>query len=436
MPRTKSPEEEEVKLFYHDDEKECGVVQLAITDPSDDENLLLVLTSESTIDIGVVFTIDCDPEGYEDILEENEIKTLEGALIEADEESFWVLEIPAVSPSISKSTRHSTENLRVLPTPFIYRHDWGRCCCVKRGDKLEPVTPERISAGETPWWTSEYSPFQVDLISVAKDPENKSMHIILDDEHVCGNCGHSIWLVLGDKYPAVLPMVKATVSEPEPLCPERSVLEVIKWNSKASAWDMFLKDPHNHEVILDSNLPVAKASEVKLYETEKRFRAINKRQDVKMNIHTIRQAFYYAIGQAREGTWADLDLEVLRSIKGLEEIDIPAVVMDQINSGDPGKKPGSYYETTSSRVHSNYDASHLEHLVDEESSGEDDPDVPEVIEPGSNRREMPDWAKKYTNNPSPEPPHSAGQTDEELLQSAIKLRAILDAFIEKLTKKN
>jgi hypothetical protein len=76
-------------------------------------------------------------------------------------------------------------------------------------------------------------------------------------------------------------------------------------------------------------------------------------------------------------------------------------------------------------------------MVDEESSSDNDPDVPEVIEPGSDRKGAPNWVKKYTNPPSPETTSTPvnTKTDDDLLQSAINLRNVLDAFIEKLTKK-
>jgi hypothetical protein len=409
---------EKIELYRHPLGPESGRVSLVDYDSDGDARLICV--SDKGIDDGVVFDICIDPETYDEICDDEEVATLEGSTVEADAGNLSVVEVPE-EPKV-RSDRTKRGNVRVLKTASMWTHPWGRCCCVKHNGELEPVTPERIANDEVPWWGDALTPFHLDLTTAANDPNNAPMHVLTD--YVCGSCGHSPWVVFPEDVPDEDPIPPEKVEGSEPLCPEDEALADAPWQNKKEAWDDFRLDPHNSRIIQKSGLPVARATERQRYDTEKDFNAINS-QPVQSNVYTIKQAFYFAMGPGRFGTWADFDLDVMRLVKGLEDVDIPGSVLENVELDDDERTEAMHEQAGVRETEAGVDddAEHLEHILDNGDDEFDDEvdDIPEVLEPDSG-------PKRRTRKPRKT--SSVKQAKAQMLNAAIALQKALAAFVK------
>ena len=202
------------KLYHHPIGDEMGMIHIVIPTPDDPDGVRLILSSERGRDLGVVFTVDLDIEDYEGLCEDFEVETLEGCILATSGSDIEIRDTPEEPPPkrLEKVVRQG--NVAFMRTPNLWKHPWGRCCCVKQGT-VEPVTPERIAAGEIPWWDSVHTPFELDLITAGNDIENPNqMHLLADDEGedetICGVCGHYIWVAQGEDVPDELPPPRKT----------------------------------------------------------------------------------------------------------------------------------------------------------------------------------------------------------------------------------
>jgi hypothetical protein len=249
---------------------------------------------------------------------------------------------------------------------------------------------------------------QLDLIAAATDPENKAMHLIAGDDTICGGCGHYVWIQLPEDVPNELPEPPEEEEVEEPLCPERDALDAVGWKNKAAAWEVFYDDPHNKKVIEESGLPIARANERRRFSSENTFEPVNRRSDVKNNLHTVKQVFYFALGNTRSGTWAELDLDILRSIKGLEGVDIPNEVLEMVELDDEDATAAmrEQSESRASMAHVDDDASILETMLDEDAGLEVPSEFMEDDEPESDPEPAPE--------PEPETPKVAVSKAQKL----------------------
>jgi hypothetical protein len=429
-----------IELYRHPLGTECGRVELVDYDSDGDARLICV--SEKGVDDGVVFDISIDPDTYAEICDDQEVATLEGSIVEANESRLEVVEVPEEPPI--RPDRTNRGNVRVLKTSAMWSHPWGRCCCVKHNGELEPVTPERIAADEVSWWGDSLTPFHLDLTAAANDPNNSPMHVLTD--FMCGICEHHPWVVFPEDVPDEEPVPPEEVEGAEPLCPEPGALDDVPWKNKKEAWDIFRLDPHNKRVISKSGLPVARATEKQRYSTEKSFDAINS-QPVASNVYTVKQAFYFAMGKGRSGTWGDFDLDIIRLVKGLEDVDIPALVLEDVELDDDGRTEEMHgaAATRETTATVDDDAEYLEHMmnngdeedyedfdpdeIDEELRDEDETrqhwnnvaDVPEVLEPNSAPKRR---ARKRRKAPTFE------QAKREMLAAAVAFQNALGTFIK------
>ena len=421
--------EESIRLYRHGIGKEMGLIHLVVSSPSNPEDeVSMILTSNRTKDEGVVFTVDMFSEDYDEMCKDHNLPSLEGCILSTFGEEIQIEEVPEEPPPQRPEPDKTKNRLRVLQTPNLWRHKWGRCCCVRRGDELVPVTPEAIANGEVPWWNNIYTPFQLDLIDAARDPEHKAMHVLLDDDLLCGRCNHHVWCVFDEDIPEELPSPPKYVEVADPLCDDQKALDEIVWSSKTEAWEIFYSDEHNHAIVQQCGLAIERANQRKRYSQAKMFDAINRAQSTGTNVYTIKQAFYVALGRARSGTWADLDLGMLRLVTGLEEVDIPVEVLDQVHfdNKDDEKNLKEQVEQRATKTTVDSDATILQFMLDDEASedekddglddkdleeipfdfleDDDDDDMPEVIEPIRQRPKAPERVSKPrvvpTNRPS------------------------------------
>jgi hypothetical protein len=433
----KKKNEDQIELYRHPLGPECGRVELVDYDGDGDARMICI--SERGVDTGVVFDITIDPEVYAEMCDDEEVATLEGSIVEADSGNIEVVEVPDDPPVRPDRTKKG--NVRVLKTAAMWSHPWGRCCCVHHGGELEPVTPERIAADDVPWWGESLTPYQLDLTAAANDPYDAPMHVLTD--FVCGICEHSPWVVFPEDVPDEEPVPPEEVEGEEPLCPERSALDDAEWENKKDAWDVFRLDPHNKRLIDKSGLPVARATERQRFSTEKAFEQINS-QPVTSNIYTVKQAFYFAMGKGRSGTWGDFDLDVMRLVRGLEDVDIPASILEEVDledaeSTEEMRGRAAVRETEASV---DEDAEYLEHMMDdgdeefEEIDMDDEledrlddedetrkhwneaDDGPEVLEPGSRR------TRKRRKSPT------VKQAKRQVVNAAMALQKALGVFIK------
>ena len=317
----------------------------------------------------------------------------------------------------SGAETENKSNVQFLRNPLLWKHKWGRCCCVKHGDDVEPVTPEQIFDGQVPWWNSLYTPFQLDLIAAANNTEAPySMHLLcLYDEQICGVCGHYTWVVVDEDAPDELPPPMEDEECEEPLCPQRDALANIEWSSKADAWQTFVTDPHNQGVIETSGLPVERASQQRKYSNEKSFKKVNRLTG--KNLYTVKQVFYEALGNTRSGTWAEFNLDVIRSVKGLEHIDVPGEILEMVELDDPEDSAELHQMASHRAAKAQIDdqAAVLENMLDEAAGL--DPDEEDEEE-----------ATAYKARSK-----SVARTDQpkkvSMLTAAKALRAALDQFI-------
>jgi hypothetical protein len=159
-----------IALYHQARGKARGLVHLVEYDGVEDDydaEVRLICMSTRKGDKGVIFVVHIDLDDYNEICSDNDVKTLEDCVIAATDRDFELVEVPAKAPPQRPIRAKKTGNLRVLINPSLYKHSWGRCCCVRRGDVLEPVTRERIGAEEIPWWTDTYTPYERDLAACA-----------------------------------------------------------------------------------------------------------------------------------------------------------------------------------------------------------------------------------------------------------------------------
>lgn len=398
----RAKEETRIELYKHPIGQEMGLINLVIptpTDPDDDEQVTMILTSEYAIDEGVVFTVDVYRDIYEEMCSDYEVETLEGCILSTFGEEIRVEEVPEESPFQVPKQPRGKNTLRVLMTPNMWTHNWGRCCCVKHGGDRFAVTRETIAEGKVPFWNSQYTPYELDMIEAAMDPEHKAMHVLLDSDLICGHCGHNIWTVFPEDVPDELPEPPEYIEVDDPLVDDRQALEEIMWSSKREAWELFYEDEHNNSLIKKSGLAVERANNRKRYSQEKKFEPFNRAHGLGRNIYTIKQAFYAALGNTRTGTWADFDLKMLRMIKGLEEADLPAEIIDMVRLDDDEIQQNlqEKVEQRATKATVDEEATILHFMLDDEASQDDDDgddgdgiplefddeddDMPEVREP-------------------------------------------------------
>lgn len=416
-----------IELYQHPIGPERGHVHLVINCPGDPELKRLICTSEKDRDFGIVFTIDMDEEIYDAMCEEEEIETFEGCVIATYGDELELKEIPDEPPPPIPEKAATKDNLRVLTNPNIWRHKWGRCCCVSRGNDTTPVTSDAIAEGEVPWWNERYTPFQLDLIQAANDPDNKAMHLLVADDRICGKCDHYTWVVYDEDMPERLPEPPEYIDAEEPLCIDRDALSEIPWKSKGAAWDIFYDDPNNREIIKESKLPVERSNQRQKYSNEYIFAPINSQS--KQNISTVKQAFYFALGPTQRGTWGDFDLDAMRSIEGLEDLDIPAEVLEQVELGDEEETEQLHKASAARYVKKTVDseADELEEMLDEEAGldvppeflEDDQEEIPEVIEP----------TKQKTTPKPPNKPSKKFKRRSRLMEATRKLKDALNVFL-------
>jgi hypothetical protein len=402
-------EQYSIELYHHPIGEELGYIHLVINHPEDPDLKRLILSSERGRDFGVIFTVDIFVDQYLEMCEEEQVTTLEGCVLATAGDQIEIREVPEDEPVQIPERIESQGNVRSLITDRMWTHDWGRCCCVKRGNEIEPVTPERIADGEVPWWNQRFTPMQLDLIAAATDPENKAMHLIAGDDTICGGCGHYVWIQLPEDVPNELPEPPEEEEVDEPLCPERDALDAVGWKNKAAAWEVFYDDPHNKKVIEESGLPIARANERRRFSSEDAFEPVNLRSDVKNNLHTVKQVFYFALGNTRSGTWAELDLDILRSIKGLKGVDIPNEVLEMVELDDEEANAAMHAqsENRATMAHVDDEADILESMLDEDAGLE----VP------------PEFMEEDESEPEPEPEPEPNPEPEVFESKAQKLQS-------------
>jgi len=226
------------------------------------------------------------------------------------------------------------------------------------------------------------------------------MHVLLDSDLICGRCGHNVWVVHPEDIPDELPTPPKYMEVADPLCDDQQALDEIAWASKGEAWEIFYTDEANHKVIQDSNLAIERANQRKRFSQEKKFEPFNRAHHLGRNIYTIKQAFYAALGSARSGTWADFDLAMLRMIKGLEEVDMPAEILDMVRLDDAEAQAemAGHVEQRATKATVDEEATILQFMLDNEASEDDvddglddidiadiPDDIPEVREPTRQR---------------------------------------------------
>ena len=410
-----------IELYHHSIGDELGAIHLVIRSPDDPGHMRLVLSSEKGRDLGVVFTVDINEEDYEGMCEDFGVDTLEGCVLATSGGDLEIRETPEESPNCRLEKIESTGNVQFLRNPQLWKHKWGRCCCVKHGDAIEPVTPELIFDGKVPWWNSIYTPFQLDLIAAANNVETpNSMHVLCLDDKVCGVCGHYAWIVMDEDLPDESPPPEEDVECDEPLCPQRDALANIEWSSKSDAWQTFISDPHNQSVIEKSGLPVERASQQRKYSNEKLFKRINRTTG--KNLYTVKQAFHEALGNTRSGTWADFDLELLRTVKGLEDADVPAEILEMVELDDPraNEELHRLNDHRAAKAQLDDEATVLETMLDEEAGLDHDEDDEEE-EATAYKSKSKTVARTDQSRP--------GRTRVSMLTAAKALRDALDQFI-------
>lgn len=367
----------QVELYDHAMGPEKGFVELV--DKRDPEIIKIICTSERKKDVGVVFIIYIDYDEYNELCESVNLINLEDCSIESDSEKIRVREVPEEPPPPIPEAKQKNGNVHMLITAQLYKHPWGRCCCVSHGNKLEPITTDLITEEQVPWWTSPLTPFQLDLLRFADDPEENAMHVLTHQDHICETCGHYAWVVTEEDIPEELPPETEDIEIEEPLCPERNVLELITWESKAEAWEIFKDDPHNAAIIEKSGLPIGRANKKQKKQHARKFKKIKTHKP----IHTIKQAFFFALGPEWSGTWANLDLNIIRKLPGLKKLEIPAEILALVELDDDDDDQKEIDEEVDEEVEEELDeeANHLKYILDEDESTKEDDDIPEVIEP-------------------------------------------------------
>jgi hypothetical protein len=324
-----------IELYRHPLGTETGRIELVIPSTQDPDDVVMICRSERARDTGVIYPVTMNSEDHEDMCRSQDVPHAMGCILESDHDELQLIQVPATSPQ-APPDRVAGSNVRVIRSSPMWTHQWGRCCCVKHDGDLTAITTKAILAGQVPWWGSPFTPYQLDLIAAVSDPENSSMHVLVDDERVCGRCGHEVWVVMDEDIPEELPEPPSDEDFHEPILASRDALSEVPWTSKMAAWTIFSQDPTNKAIIADSELPVAKADRRKQYYVEKQYERFNscKARRGEKNVYTVKQAFYAALGSGHSGVWSDFDLEMLQLVKGLEDVDMPESVLEEADLGD------------------------------------------------------------------------------------------------------
>lgn len=463
-------QEGKIVLYEHPIGEELGLINLAIPapyHPDYEEQIITILTSQQSHDEGVVFTVEMYQEDYDGFCEDLGIETLEGCLLSTFGDDISIEDVPEEPPE-KRPNAKKYGTLHVLMTPNLWKHKWGRCCCVKRGDDLVPVTRDSINDGTVDFWHSPYTPYELDLIDAAQDSKHKAMHVLLDPGMICGRCGHNVWCVAPEDVPEELPHPPKYIEVDDSVLDDNQSLEEIVWASKGEAWEIFYDDDHNRNIIQQSKLAVERANKRKRYSQAKKFEAFNRAHGAGRKVYTVKQAFYAALGNTRTGTWADFDLKMLRMIKGLEQVDLPMEILDTLDLEDQDTEGGRQGKAEQHAVKAtvDHDATILEFMLDREAAEEnvnveDDDDVdiitnvnleddenvntypaPEVQEPSRQQQDPRPKAvprvkrskKKQTERPTSKRRNKSKKTaaKEELIAACKLLQEALSSFVETL----
>ena len=190
----------------------------------------------------------------------------------------------------------------------------------------------------------------------------------------------------------------------------------MEWASKADAWQLFVSDPHNATIIEASNLPVERASQQRRFSTEKAFAKVNRQVD--QNLYTVKQVFYAALGNTRSGTWAEFNLDLVRMVKGLQRVDVPGEVLEQVELEDAEANEALHQAAgqRSARAAIDDDATVLEGMLDEAAGFDPEEDEEPTPKPEKTRT-----IQRMDDKPTPQ--------RISLLAAAKKLRDALDTFI-------
>lgn len=411
-----------IELYRHPLGTEMGRVELVIPSPEDADEVVMICRSERGRDRGVIYPVSMDADDHQQMCQSQDIETALGSILESDRDELQIVEVPE-EPPMAPPDRIAGSNVRSIRNSKMWTHPWGRCCCVMQGGQLEPVTTERIHAGEVPWWGSPFTPYQHDLIAAVSDEEHCAMHVLVDAERLCGRCGHEVWVVIDESVPDELPTPAEEEEFSEPILGRRDALDDVPWTSKMAAWAIFSKDPANKAIISKSKLPVAKADKRRAYSTEEAFERFNscKERRGEKNIYTVKQAFYAALGNGHSGAWSDLDLDLLRLVKGLEEIDMPEAVLEDADLGDD--EAAEVRHRSRSRAfdaESDDEADVLDDMMDDEGPQDDD-----FVEPGTEPQTS--FAPKASKSNGKRTP---GRTT--LIKAAQALQRALSDFVQAL----
>jgi hypothetical protein len=411
----------QIELYRHPLGPEMGRVELVIPSPEDSDDVVMICRSERGKDRGVIYPVSMDADDHQSMCQIQDIETAMGCVLESDRDELQLVEVPEDAP-MAPPDRIAGSNVRSIRNENMWIHPWGRCCCVMQGGDLEPVTTERIHAGEVPWWGSPFTPYQHDLIAAVSDPDNCAMHVLEDAERLCGRCGHEVWVVMDEDVPDELPVEPQEEEFAEPILGRRDALDDVPWTSKMSAWTIFRKDSANKAIISQSKLPVAKADKRRAYSTEQAFERFNscKERRGERNVYTVKQAFYAALGSGHNGVWSDLNLDLLRLVKGLEEVDIPAAILDEADLGEDEAE--EVRERAYGRVvdaEGDEEADVLHDMLDE-----DDPEDDDFVEPGT-RAQTSFTPKSKTNGKRP-------PERTQLIKAAQVLQRALSDFVQAL----
>lgn len=362
--------ETSITLYEHPIGDELGLVHLVIRNPEDDESMRLICTSERGRDFGVVFSVDIDEYAYEETCNDYGVSTLEGCALATYHDQIELREVPESPPTGRVKNLKKDKTLRSLTNPNMWTHSWGRCNCVKHGNGIEPITPERIRDGEVPWWSSEFTPLQLDLMTSSNSDHDKPMHLLCDETEFCGRCESHTWVVYPEDVPIDRPMQATFEHGDDPLLSSTDALSQVPWSSKGEAWSLFLNDPRNRAIINESDLPIERCNQKRRFTNEKIFEVINRRPDVKRNLHTIKSVFYFALGSTKKGTWGDFNLELMRQLKGLQDVDIPTEILEQIDLGDDAANSNLHRSAALRETKSEVDdeAQMLDNILDEEAA--------------------------------------------------------------------
>ena len=123
------------------------------------------------------------------------------------------------------------------------------------------------------------------------------------------------------------------------------------------------------------------------------------------------------MGSTRSGTWAEFNLELIRSVKGLEDVDVPGEILEMVELDDPEDSAELHQMASHRAAKAQIDdqAAVLENMLDEAAGldpDEDDEEEATAYKARSKSVARTDQPKKVS-----------------MLTAAKALRAALDQFI-------